>query len=142
MYPTLGFLSKKHWPASSWSLFESSKYPHFLSSHLMELPTNHPKVCEMPKNASTRIRISGIKVKVSTSNRCRGLLLFRFPPLLRQGTRNTLLSRRAFRSEYTCRPFPTESTKSTPPIGCSSDPTHKYHLSSKVVTFLSFQNGP
>lgn len=58
------------------------------------------------------------------------------PPLLRQGTRNTLLSRRVFRSEPVA-PSPQKSTKSTPPIGCSSDPTHS-SLSSKVVTVLIF----
>lgn len=90
----------QHWVFSSWSLFEPSNFhPHFPPpiSWSFQLPTNHPKVCEMPKHESTlkNLRRSKWKFPLPTLQGTS----FSEPPLLRQSTRNTLLSRRVFRSE-------------------------------------------
>ena len=132
MYPTLGFLFLE----SFWTIQFSSTFP---TTHFMELPaSNQPS--ESVWNAETWIHTQEspeIKVKISTSN-VAGDFFFGTPIASAEHTKHPPFSE-SF-SIRACRPFPTESTKSTPPIGCSSDPTHS-SLSSKVVTFLSFQSG-
>ena len=137
------FSVKKHWSASSWSLFEPSQFhPHFPPpiSWSFQLPTNHPKVCEMPKNESTLENLRGSKWKFPLPN-VAGDFFFGTPVASAGHTKHPPFSESV--SIRACRPFPTEKYKehTTKLAAHQILLTQVWAAKSSRFIFLSFQSG-